>query len=79
MNNFAELLVDLQGKTLKNVVLTLCVGGKSERMNVANVVSVADLVELNIETVDHRSRDIQVRCFIRLVDIAYIVVPNQGM
>jgi 2-keto-4-pentenoate hydratase len=72
-----ELLESLKGKVLKNVVLILAVGGKSERLNIKEVLNVGEVAELNVEAIDHRSKDIQVRCFIRVSDIAFITVPNQ--
>lgn len=72
-----EILNSLKGKLLKNVVATVCVGGASIRLNVKEVHNVGETVELSIEQIDHRSREISVKCFVRVNDIAFLTVPTQ--
>ena len=77
MNSWKPVLESLKGKVLKNVVITVAVGGSKEKHNVAAVNDVGDLVELTVESIDHRSKDVFMKCFIRECDISQITFPPQ--
>lgn len=77
MNNFADVLNSFTGKVLKNVVVTVSIGGTREKLNVAQVHSVGEVAELTIEAIDHRSKDITMKCFVRVCDVSSVVFPSQ--